>query len=417
MARCPRPSPIRAAALLVAILCLAGQAQAQTSPTTPAAPAATAAVDDCKRGAQLEELGRPAEAASAYLKGLASKTASDCSERLKALQRSKALCAEARALEDLERDSEANAAYRKILSAVPDSSCARRGVGRTDDETAWGWLGGAIKNFGNVIVAGTLLLLVAALLFLLLTWLAARMPWIRAMPGIRALRRPVVNVTALDDSALSTEKLGASTTALLRARVARSGQADGRIDLAAGEAGSSEALAGLGDVSGQAKALVALVDMIASTIRTSQWKAAGELHPATNDGRGLTLSLRRGGSYDDFGDFWTTTDGGPQTDSESEAYRRLTIPAAGWVRHRVAGAEDPDRLLTGDPRSYAQFEAGLYWQEQGDAGAARMFYERALAFDPRNVGALANLGVMEMEAGNTAAADSLLTRALDALEA
>ena len=82
----------------------------------------------------------------------------------------------------------------------------------------------------------------------------------------------------------------------------------------------------------------------------------------------------------------------------------------------MAADRDPDRLITTDARSYALFEAGLFWQEQSEPDAAGSFYERALALDPRNIGALANLGVMEYEAGRNAEANELLMRALDALE-
>lgn len=389
-------------------------AQQQTAGAPPTAP--TSSTNQCKRGVELESLGRTTEAASAYVKGIA--TSDLCSRRLEALQRSDGLCAEGDALEDLGRGNEANAAYRKVLASVPESECARLGVDDTDPASFWSWLGTATADFGTAILALGLALLVAALILLILLWIAVRVPGTRSLPVIRRLCRPFVDITTLDDSALGDDKLGPSTTALLRARIASGAGANGLVDLAAGEASASQALAGLGEASGQAKAVVALIQMISSAVRPSQWEAAGEMHAEGDRGRGLTLSLTSTNTYEDFAAFWTQTDAGPALgdSSKSEPYARLTVPAAAWVRHRVAEDLDPDKLATQDPRSYALFEAGLYWQEHGVRDAARALYERALTLDDRNTGALANLGVMEAEDGDTDRADELLTRALDLLE-
>ena len=254
-----------------------------------------------------------------------------------------------------------------------------------NDPAASPGVGSAFKDVGNALLLAVLGLLGLTLVALAVAWIAARTPIVRGLPGARDLRRPVIDVESLDDSALGDTKLGASTTGLLRARVRGEGQAGGRVDLAAGEAGSSEALAGLSAVGSQAQALTALIGWIGSTIRTSQWGVGGELHAESSEGRGLTLHLTHEGNYNDFAAFWALADGGPATTSQSETYRRLTIPAAGWVRHRVAEARDAELSTTADPRSYALFEAGLFWQEQGEPIAARSFYDRALAFDPRNV--------------------------------
>ncbi len=286
----------------------------------------------------------------------------------------------------------------------------------TSPRRTWLWIGSASKDAGNAILLGLVGVILAVLLVVALAWVAARTPGLRALPVIRGFRTPRMSVAALDDSALKDIKLGAGTTALLRARIAGAGQTAGRVDLAAGEAGSSEALAGLASAGGQVGAIVSLIGLIGSAIRTSQWGVSGELQSDSADGKGLTLSLTHQSDFEAFADFWASTDGGPKASTEGETYRRLTIPAAGWVRHRVAADRDPDRLITTDARSYALFEAGLFWQEQSEPDAAGSFYERALALDPRNIGALANLGVMEYEAGRNAEADELLMRALDALE-
>ncbi|MEL7215567.1 MAG: tetratricopeptide repeat protein [Pseudomonadota bacterium] len=53
---------------------------------------------------------------------------------------------------------------------------------------------------------------------------------------------------------------------------------------------------------------------------------------------------------------------------------------------------------------------GYAHRRMGDFEQSRVFYTRALAADPMHDGALAYMGVLELEEGNTAAARALLVR-------
>jgi tetratricopeptide (TPR) repeat protein len=81
----------------------------------------------------------------------------------------------------------------------------------------------------------------------------------------------------------------------------------------------------------------------------------------------------------------------------------------GTVYRSIQRWDDSQRLLSEVTRrapesSQAWFEVALLSASRGDTPAARSAYLRVLSLDPRHTGALMNLGVLEMNAGDLAAA-------------
>lgn len=409
---------------IVALLAAAAGLVTVPAPAATTGGGATAVVGACQQGRQLELLGRWDAAANAYAQGLKSSGQAVCSRRaLMRLQASGTICATARALEDAGLDDQARAAYAGVLKLVPRSRCASEGLTRLQgDGGVLSWIKQAGADLadvlGDVALLGLLTGLAAWLLLLVLT----HTPVLRRLPGVRALRRARLQLQPLDDG--ETSGLGAGTTALLRARLNHDAN-DTRIALASGPSDTG-ALDGLADVSDQAKLVVALLRLLRAGLPKRDWVVSGVLQGRSTDGEGLSLAVDSGGRYRAFGEFWAHACCVPAAAGADamEPYRSLTIPAAGWLGHQVAAANDPRSLLTQNPDSWALFTVGLHFYDLGRRAQARVFYERALGLDGQNIAALANLGVMDAEELDGSAADAArleraeerLRRALELLE-
>ena len=354
----------------------------------------------CDQGRYLNDLGRPADATSAYLKGLATAATAECSKKaLDAFNTSAIECGPATALEGLDRDKDANAAYRKVLATRPASTCAVAGATRTGQTTVREWLTQATTDVGTVTSA----VAIGFVLLILLCWLVliplTRCRRTRDLWLVRNFRRVRVQIKPLDDSLQVTEKLGASTTGLLRARL-RADAGDARFDQASGSASAADALDGLGDAAPQAKIIIAFIKILRSALPKRDWVITGELQGAGDHAEGLSLAIDNGGTFIDFAAFWAATMAGPASDNGGpptgpEAYHRLVVPAAGWLTYHIAAATNPDDLPTTNALSSALTQCGVYWYDQGRPDVARGFYQRALGYDNRNSAALANLGFLD----------------------
>jgi tetratricopeptide (TPR) repeat protein len=405
-----------ARALPFAIAVLAAttlSAPAAAAPST-ATPAAT--VSACDQGRALEDLGRPGDAATAYVKGLADPATQDCANgALAAMAAAGHECDPGRALEAVDRDSDANAAYRKVLAAQPGSACARDGATRTAAGGVLPWLTQAVKDVGTFAAA----LAVGALLLALVAWtvliVGTRWRLVRDRRPFRGFRDVRVQIKGLDDSALA-QKYGASTTGLMRARLTTDA-GDTRIDQASGSASAADTLDGLADAAPQAKVVVALLKALRLTMPKRDWVITGELQVDGGEGVGISLAIDNGGAFVGFSAFWAKALAGRDTTEPVAAYRELTVPAAGWLVHHVASANGPDDLLSTDADSWALTQCGLYWYDKGDREQARRFYLRALGCDGENIAARANLGFLDAdEPDRQVAAVRELNRALALLE-
>jgi tetratricopeptide (TPR) repeat protein len=379
-------------------------------------------VDACSQGRALEGLGRYEEASKTYLEGLGKRETKACAQRaLARLGREGRACATANSLEALELDSEANAAYRKVLETTPMSLCALAGARRTiapppPGPDFWARLKEASEHLGEALAAVVLGLVLLALLGWIFVVIGTRVPGIRRLWPFSRFREVRVRTEKLDEGAAAG--LGEGTTSILRARL----RTDSGVDQISGAVPTNDALEGLVDAAPQGALIGALLRLVKAGLPARDWVVTGQLQGAGDEGRGISLAIERRGAFIDFESFWEHSlagplPAGPGGPESPEAFRRLTVPAAGWLSHHIATANNPKDVMCSSALSWALTQCAIYWYDRGDRGTARGFYERALGKDGDNIAALANLGNMDAEDGDFANAAQRLERAIVLLEA
>lgn len=145
------------------------------------------------------------------------------------------------------------------------------------------------------------------------------------------------------------------------------------------------------------KVLAAAVDWIPLFKRTT---LHGILHPAGPEGVGITLTLRRKDGTTLTETFWQKKfnpwNAGPS--GAAGGYHCLFDPAATWIIFNTFASFAWFKPLgTANWRSYAFFQAGVYWSLAGETENARHLYHSALNEDQENYGASLNLAVLELE--------------------
>jgi tetratricopeptide (TPR) repeat protein len=371
----------------------------------------------CAEAKALENLGRLDAAQAAYIHELGTQTGVTCATAgLKRLGRGDKLCVHADALaKDGQRQS-AHAAYLGVLAADPSSKCASAGVKATASKamtSVWTTISNVAKDVGyalGAIVLGALLLTAAVLVWL---QVQTRIPWLRDRWPAKLIRRPQLTVEALNDAG-SSEKLGSSVAGLIRGKVTWRTDRFG-LNLVSGQAGVATALSGLGDISSEAKAAVAVINFLTAVLPRRRFQLSGQLQPQGAEGVGISLELSQNGGAEALISFWADSfDLAGQ--NAADAYQYLAVPAAAWVDIWMTKALDGSALLTADPQSWAFFRGGVDAQRLGDTPRATVLYEQALAADGSNVGALANLGIICRRARRYEDADYYLNRALPAVQ-
>ena len=371
----------------------------------------------CEEAQALESVGRFDAAEAAYLDELRTHTGVACATAgLKRLERGDKLCAHADALAKDGQTQSAHAAYLRVIAADPSSTCASAGVKATASKattSVWTTVGNIAKGAGyalGAVVLAALLLAIAALAWL---QLQTRVPWLRDRWPAKLIRRPELKVEALGDDGLS-DKLGSSVAGLIRGRVTWRTDRFG-LNLVSGQAGVASAITGLGDISSEAKAAVAVINFLTAVLPRRRFQLCGQLQPQGVEGVGVSLELSQNGGAQALVSFWADSfDLTGQNPADS--YQHLAVPAAAWVDIWMAKALDGDALLTGDPQSWAFFRAGVDAQRLGDTQRAAVLYDQALAADGTNVGALANRGIICRRARRYEEAEEDLMRALPAVE-
>jgi tetratricopeptide (TPR) repeat protein len=383
--------------LALAALATPTAASAGTATTALAATIAAASTgpSSCAEGDALQGLGRLDAAEAAYLKELGIEATAECARRgLAQLGRRTESCTYAKALEKAGEDKSAHDAYLKVLAADPSSRCASAGASRTAESTSpWSWLGTAATNAGRALGAVLIAVLVLAILLLVFLQFHTRIPWLRDHWPARSIRRPTLEIKALDDTALS-DRLGPAVAGLIRGRVSWRRDRFG-VNLVSGQAGIATALSGLGDASVETKAAVAVINFLTALLPRRHFLVAGELQPAGKEGPGISLELGRENGFEALITFWARPlglSGDPTQDMD--VYRSLAVASAAWVDHWMVRTVGGGDLLTGDPQSWAYFRCGLDAQRLGDEERARILYDQALVMDGANVGAMANLGII-----------------------
>ncbi|HUO69773.1 MAG TPA: tetratricopeptide repeat protein [Solirubrobacteraceae bacterium] len=362
-------------------------------------------------------MGRLGAAEAAYLHALASPAGLPCATAgLKRLERLDQSCAYA---DTLARDGDrqaAHAAYLQILAVAASSRCASDGLKATappSSASIWTTAGNVAKDAAYAIGAILLALLLVSVAILLVLQVQTRTPWLRDRWPAKKIRRPVFVVEPLSDDA--ADKLGSAVAGLIRGRVTWRTDRFG-LNLVSGQAGVATAFSGLGDVSAEAKAAVAVITFLTALLPRRRFELTGQLQPAGAEGVGMSLELSQNGSAEGLISFWAASFDLCGVDAAS-AYQHLAVAAAAWVDIWMTKALDGGALLTGDPQSWAFFRSGLDAQRLGNNKRAQVLYEQALAADGRNVGAMANLGIIWRRAHRYQDAEEYLKRALPATEA
>jgi tetratricopeptide (TPR) repeat protein len=388
----------------------------------------------CAESQALESLGRRSAAESAYLRELAIPGSVSCARRgLARLGQSGNSCAYAASLNAVGERQSAHAAYLRVLALDPSSRCAAGGAKQTIAPAAtasvWAWFSDTAKNAGYAAALAVLAVLLVAILVLGMLELLTRIPWLRDQWPARNVRRPSLSVDDFQDEALPN-RLGPGISGIVRGSVTWRSDRFG-LNLVSGQAGIASALTGLGDVSGETKAAVAVIEFLMALLPRRRFVLKGQLQPAGAEGSGISLVLCQGGSARALVTFWAASvgvagpaqaEGNPAVGGQAadpaaptNAYRELAVAAAAWTDHWMVKLIGGEQLLTEDPLSWAYFRAGMESQRLGNPRRASVLYEQALAADGRNVGALANLGILCRRARRYEDAEMYLCRALPAL--
>ncbi|MBV9416984.1 MAG: tetratricopeptide repeat protein, partial [Solirubrobacterales bacterium] len=319
------------------------------------------------------------------------------------------LCVYAQALRHDGERGLAHAAYLQALKADPQSACANQGVSQTLASTSIATTAGNVaKSIAYVIGAVLLGLLLIGVGVLLLLQIQTRTPWLRDRWPAKLIRRPVFSVEPLTDT--GTDPLGSAVAGLIRGRVTWRQDRFG-LNLVSGQAGVASAFSGLGYMSGEAKAAVAVITILTALLPRRRFTLTGQLQPAGEEGVGISLELSQNDDAEALQSFWAASYHSTG-DSNATAYQQLAVACAAWVDIWMTKALAAGGLLTNDPQSWAFFRSGVDAQRLGDRKRAQVLYEQALAADGTNVGALANLGILFRRSGQYADAEDYLNRAL-----
>jgi tetratricopeptide (TPR) repeat protein len=208
----------------------------------------------------------------------------------------------------------------------------------------------------------------------------------------KAIRRPTVEIEALNDEAIES-RLGAAVAGMIRGRVNWRKDRFG-VGLVSGQAGLTTALSGLGDVSGDAKAAVAVVQFLTALLPRRRFTLMGELQSESAEGRGISIEFKSERGYEALITFWANALAVDPKATPTEVYRSLAVASAAWADHWATTQLLGGELLTKDPQSWALFRCGVDAQRLGDEERALVLYDRALVMDGTNAGAMANLGVI-----------------------
>jgi tetratricopeptide (TPR) repeat protein len=326
-------------------------------------------------------------------------------------------CAVGKALFEAGEKAEANKAYIEALEAQPGSECAAAGVEETSEPS----LLDQVKTIGeDVLVAlGALLLALAGLagLYLLLIRVQSLIPWLKDRWPASAIRRPKVSIENLDDSAFEL-KLGIGTTALMKGWIEADSKRHFLKFVSGGSATEETWLSKVAEVGEQGKIAAALIGTFSALLPRRQVKVTGELQPATTSGGpGISVELHRKRTSTGTAALWADrfalpVDAGVAVDT----LRKLVVPVAAWISHRVTSETGGKGLAAEDPMSWALFKAGVEWQRDGEVEKAAELYSSAAHMDGANYGARANLALIRARAGQYENAIDLLEEARAILE-
>jgi tetratricopeptide (TPR) repeat protein len=324
-------------------------------------------------------------------------------------------CAAGEALLKAGEKAEANKAYVELLKVQPASECAAAGVEETSEPSFLD----EVKTIGEdaLTVVGSLLLALVALAGLYLVWVRIQslIPWFKDRWPAGRIRKPKVSIESLDDSAFDL-KLGAGTAALIKGWIETDSQRNFLKLVSGGTATEETWLSKVAEVGEQGKVVAALIGLFFSLLPRRHVKVTGELQPsATSGGPGISVELHRKlvstGTAVLLADRFSLPPG-----EDVDTMRKLVVPTAAWVSHRVTSETGGKALAAQHPMSWALFKAGVEWQRDGEVAKAAELYSSAVHMDEKNYGARANLALIRARAGDYESAIKLLNGALAILQ-
>jgi len=377
----------------------------------------------CRRGEALLGLGRVGEAEAAFSKEMETGTSVRCARKGLAKIGSKRPCAVAKALLLNGEKAEANKAYLESLKTKPTKKCAKAGVAESSEpdllEKIKTTSEDVLNAFGPALGAVALGVAIIAILVLLLLNLQARIPGLRNLPPVAAIRRPALSIDSLGDNGLSGNKLGSATTALLKERV-EPGSGPRGLKVTGTDSTEESWIERVGEIGEQAKAAAAVLALAASALPRRRIKLSGEIQPKGKaGGPGISVELDRkfiseGSTTIWARDFFLPVDG--DDEDEVDVVRRLVTPAAAWVSHVVTEKTEGEPSAAKRAMSWARFKAGYEWEEEGNLPMAKKLYTAALT-DKKNYAARINLGSLRGGDGEHAEAVKLIEEGIAIIKA
>jgi hypothetical protein len=293
-----------------------------------------------------------------------------------------------------------------------------------DTHAAKGWLATLIEEAapvaGNAFTLFGLGMLALALALSLLRWVTGY-PWrwgpLRRWRWVRSLGKlfgPTLQIEAFEDGAMGA-RVGPSFALLAQARIDGGRETGSHLYLVTGEERTGDYIAALQGVP-QTQVLALALSLLRLLWRRPRLTVSGSLKPIDADQTAtVTVSLRLDARLIDTSEFWLSEPPTP-TLTAAASNRVLAVAVAGWIEHKTIdetpGPPAREVLLSCDARSWALFRAGAELNRMSLLDEAADLYERALAIDHDNIGALIDLAHLRRLDDYYVGAETL---ALDAL--
>lgn len=268
-------------------------------------------------------------------------------------------------------------------------------------------------------------ILALALALSLARWVTGypwRWGWLRRWRWVRSLGKlfgPALQIEAFEDGAMEA-RVGPSFALLAQARIAGGRETGSHLYLVTGEERTGDYIAALQGVP-QTQVLALALSLLRLLWRRPRLTVSGSLKPITADQTAaVTVSLRLDAQLIDTSEFWLSEPPTP-TLTAAASNRVLAVAVAGWIEHKTIdetpGPPASEVLLSSDSRSWALFRAGSELVRMSLLDEAANLYERALAIDRDNVGALIDLAHLRRREGHYEGARVLAADAIGLIRA
>ena len=266
-------------------------------------------------------------------------------------------------------------------------------------------------------------ILALALALSLLRWLTGfpwRWGWLRRRRWVRSLGRlfgPALQIEAFEAGAMD-KPVGPNFALLAQARIGGGRETGSHLYLVTGEEPTNDYIATLQGTP-QTQLLAVALTLLRFAWRRPRLTVSGSLKPIADDQTAAaTVSLRLDSRLIDTAEFWLAEPPAAKL-TPAASNRVLAVAVAGWIEHEVIdetpGPPAREVLLSSDSRSWALFRAGSELNRMSLLDDAADLYERALAIDPDNVGALIDLAHLRRLDGHHAGATVLARDAIDVI--